>query len=1645
MGYMRLRFLRRTAGRVGLLGVMGLLLALPIIIPVSNVFAANDGVSDLSLYQRGSELTREFGTALAPGSQVKHMYMLEDNDSTNLLPAGNAGGLLGYAEILSDDTGIKGWLMSAFTTASATITYDQLMNVVDNGGDTIYHAGLNNPFFQYAGYGEVLTEMGLITTVRPGLASMGRMLATGIVLLVYLLANAAPFLFRAALMLLSALNPFKLFETAINGTANADLGMLSGAAEYVGSIYTTVQNFSIFFLFPLLLVLTVFSVLVFSQRGSAMKKFGRYGVRVFMLFAGLPLIGATYTGVVEGLNNKVAVGSEYADYLVLSSYVDFENWVKYSRLAPPEESEIHNPRYEEDERRTLSNRQLILEINGTRAANTRAEELKHRYSGTSNISEIFKEGGGRTDVDVPISTVPGMPPGAPGTPPPGDLNRDSFSKVFSILNRHMTSALYTGSDYDGEVAGQIQKMRASNPSEANDQEIAHMYSLSASDSRTWSSKLNPWSNNPDWMEPIHWNGKDNKVNSSAKGLFTEGPALNPLYQFGIYSYNIYNAGNLQYSAGKGYHVPDMPSIVTQKIAPIGSDATGTVGGLSPIAMYNFLNTTFSNTGLTVYSPSKTSSDLSRDSYAAVAFGGSGMSSFTRWTENITVMLSLAILSIMYGIAMISIAIKSIPRILSGVFGTALGSIAFVTKLLISTAVLIIQVIGMIFFYALSENLIMTILLNFNDLIDSGGEYFGSGMIFDFVGSFLTIAITIGATIFMISNKRVFNEMMEEVVSGAINRMMGALDTGTGGRGLDVGQMTNGRIGGDGRLTQDAKNADSGGLFGAAGILSAAHGIEARRERLGEELGKHGGSIGDKVKARMDTAKDLARAKGRDVAKGALGIEGQSFAREMQTKEAGINALPYSKGAQDEFDDARSGLGSGQSPDTTNSGQRIDENGEIMQNAQGHALDTEGKPISAMSPLGAIGARAMVADDGSLIDSQGNTYRDEAGNAFYQNNRGQLVDQNGAFVALGRDGVLAPIADIPGGNGKPVSAAKEAKKLDTMRFNAENFAAMKAQQDATHFGMDKDGNVVDKDGELLKHRTGNSMLPVALDEKGFVTDRNGNRVDAASIVGAVDGRGFEEVIDQESGQTHLRHKGDAAIKSTASENGAAAGGAQNLTTLARKSNRANEIAQRANARVGELKANGASPYAVMQAQRFADKAGKDAKAAQGAFNKAMEISGSMSPAAAQAATLAPVALVTNDHVKSASRHLSEQQSALQKEVSQLSELQAQGAPAKEITRQQRRIDDQRQVVQKAMSAEQDMKTAQAVGRSYGEVSVARNRVDKASKFFMNAQAAHAQAVATKAPQEVIAKHEERVNKASKYLSDSQRNLDRVSQAPSGTPAQIDQATARFEQAQVRYKQTQSKVEQLVQSGAPENEVKSAKREQAQAKRKASQAYAEKLKLTSPGGWNNVQTPSVQATPKVTVNKSFTELATAGINNYGDYSREVTKHSATIRQGQSKLKQAQQRLASLRSEARSPLQIEHAESEIRGLQHQIKNAQGKMGHLMDHAQGLLKTGNFQPIVSSRPIRKDGSYIINQLVNLSHTQALHDSLSRQVEAGTITQNGRKQLETLGERLSYMRRELVGAGIREDALRDRARIVESTKQMQQSWEAFVQGKSIE
>lgn len=1727
----------RTAPRMLLFSLIAVLLVVTMWIPT----AGANSVSDLSMYERASEVTRQFSSALAPGADAKALNLANPGEDGVQLTAGNAGGLLGYAEVLEGDTGVIGWLMNSYTTASATITYDQLENIVPSNSSV--EAGKSNPFFQYAGYGEALTEMGLINTIRPGSANtIGAPIATGIVVVVYLLANAAPFLFQSALFLLSALNPFKLFMTVIEGTGNMELGILSEVADYVGGIYLVVQDLSITILFPMMLALMLVSVLMFRST-SAMKKFSRYGLRVFMLFAGLPIIGATYTGVVEGLNSEVETGADYANYLVLSSYVDFENWVRESRLAPPASVAglaIKNPRTATDaatERMGLSDRALVLDINGKMARNPVAFEVSERYNATSDISAILSKGGDKVNVNddgfVKADT------------------KSAFSSTMNLLSRHMQTTLYSGSQYDGEISGRIQKIRSAENNET-DGPIIKMFTLTSSDDRTWGQVVGFRDEFAKYGKAVDW--------QESNGLFTPGKADAEDFQFGNYAYNIYNGGSLTTNGSAYMAAGIMPT--DDGLQPIGNSAQGVVGGLSPLAMYNFLNTTFTDSGLTVYSANKSTTDISRDSYTSVSFAGSGVSAWVRWLENVVVMLSLASLSIAYGVMMLTAAIKNIPRILTSVFGTALGSIQFATKLLISTAVMIIQVVGMIFLYTLSENIIMTLLLNFNSVTSSVSSYFGAGTVaLEFTRGLLVIGVTAFVTYQLIKNMNVFREMMEEVVTNSINRVMGVLDTSTGGQGMDVSKTSGGRVGGDGKMSDTAKaddakgmgglaNAFAGGglLGGAAGLLGAAHDVEARREQAEQE--KQGGAplnpdgtlktTKDKIGNRLKTAKDLAAARMKDAGKSGVGIEGKSLAREMQAKDQAISAIALRDGITPKDDPTKDNAASDVA--TNGFGQALDADGNVKRDEHGNALDAKGKPISSNAPLGvathsnmgadgiaAMGTQAMTDKDGKLLDSDGNAYLDENGNAFRQDSRGRLIDENGAHMALDKDGVMKPISEIPGHNGKPLSAQREAAKLDNMRFDADKFAAMKDVQDASHYGLDKDGQVTDDKGQALMARTATGVSPVTMDANGYIADKDGNRVKSSDLNGVVDPRGFEEVTDPDTGEKHMKHKGDSAMKPLAASAAIGAAASQttakkkpkSLTELANASSKANDLSQRADARVADLRAKGASPYAINQAERFADKAKTNANAVQKAYSGALKEAGTNPQAKALRAEP-----VTQRQVSAAYDISTKSAEAVTSEVAKLEEMNASGAPAKALTNQRERIATAQQEAHRAHNVADDSKTAMDTGRSFGEVNQARNTLQRAEQVFAKRQDALETAVQEGAAPAVIKQREQAMQKASAAVTTARSNTQRMAKPPSGSPEQIDLATAQHTQAQQQHAKAARRVERLENQGSPEAiqqaktveqqaqkkvqqtraaigqaeqqvqrleeanaprsqivaakrdvekaaaqaqtaqrahvqarqqvqqvenskpsqvELTEAKREEQIARRTVKSAARTRQSVTSPKGWTANEVPTIQPVPAVSPTRSFATLSADGINNYGHYQERVTQQAETVKSMQSQVQQARQRLAAMKSSNRPPQIVKKAQQEVQTLSAKAAGAQTELASLQDNAQGLLKTSRFQPTVANRPIRKNGAIVVNQLVNLGNTQSMLDNLAYQSDAGTLSDAGKRQMTSLTARIGHMKRELVSTGIREDALKDTPTITKSTRHMQQSWDAFVNGTSEE
>lgn len=1609
--------------RMGVRAVLSLFLVLLVLVPLVITTGAaadeNEGLSDLSLYQRTSELTREFGTRLAPGS-TSSLEMVAGDSASDKLTAGNAGGLLGYIDSMSDDQGVLGWLTSSYTASSSTITYDQLLNVIPTTNNI--SAGFQNPFYQYAGYGEALTSMGLATPLRGGglLDSPGRLFGTGLMLIVYLFALVAPLLFGLALKILETFNPFLLFSTVFDGVAASELGMLSGIAAYVGELYETVQSFSVAIILPLFLVVTILSI-VFAKKGAALPKVGRYALQVFFLFAGLPLIGATYTGTVENLGAKTQVGSDYANYLVLSSYVDFEGWVRTSRLAPPSENRIRNPRLASEDKKesmSLADRSLVLEINGKRAGSATANVLANRYNSSSNLSAIFEEGStGMRDLKSSSKA--------------STAEMDATRQTLNMLMRHISSARYSGAQYDGEIAGQIQRIRSNSSTPEKDESIIKMFSITSSEKRTWKQRSWFGDEGKDWMEPVDWD--------EAKGLFTPGAAENPTFQFAPYSQNIYNSGGLTFEAVSdgsgnallGYKMASAIGSNGKTLDPIGTSTSTTMGGLSPLAMYNFLNTTFSDTGMVIYSSSKSSSDLVRDSYASVSFAGGGVSLLMRWLENIVVMASLATVSIMYAVMMVNTAFKNIPRILSGVFGTALGSIAMATKLLISTGVMIIQILGLIFFYTLSENILMTLLLNFNELTASATNFFPSGGIaFEFARGAITIIVTLIVTTFLIKNMRTFTEMMEEFISNSITRLMSAVDTSTGGKGLSVADMTGGRVGQDGKLTADARQSDErNGLIGGVNrILGDAHDIESRRERLAAETGKGERSTAEKIKARLGTASELGGAKANDTAKGLVGIDGKSYEREMAAQNEGVKSIGHGdatalgKKSTEDYDES---MGVKTTPD----GKVLDANGEVAMNEHGNAVDVDGNAIAPVTPLDMNGRSVVTNDDGAILDQDGGVYTDELGNAFRQDEKGRLVDENGAFVALDRDGVLKPLAEVPDNNGKPVSASKEAKRLDKLRHDATAYGDMRDQQGATHYGLDKDGNVVDPSGQALTARGADGKTsPVALDANGFMVDKAGNKLSANAVEGLVDERAYERVTDPTTGETNIRHKGDAAMKNLIDPNAPAS----SASALAMQVNRAQDVAARAEGRVQQLKEQGASPYAVQQAERAAVAMKQQAQQVQQRFDTAV-----------QEGTLPANEPVTKTQVDAARRGVTEQKGKLAAAKAKVAELKTAGAPPQAVAKAERVLEATQQAAQQAFNRHSDTTTALATGRSVQEVAGARNRLERAESVFTSAQAAYTEAISSGAPAPVLAKKVDTMNRATQVLAAAQSNAARVEQPPAAVPAKVAKAETAFIAARQAKQTAERAVTTLERQNAPAPAIQAAKKEAAMANRKFQTASRAKDAVLAPRNWTP-DVPTLRPEAQQSVSQSFATLASSGISSYGDYSREVAARTSTLQAKQANLKTQQQRYQKLDGN-RPPQVMRQMRDQITALKRDVEAENATLQTLQQNAQGLLKNNSFKPIVATKPIRMDGTKVLNRMVTLQQTQATVDRLTTKASRGTLTPQETKQLASFKASATTIRRELTTAGIKDDVLKDTDSLTDGVRHFGQSWDAFLNGTSKE
>ena len=225
----------------------------------------------------------------------------------------------------------------------------------------------NSDLIQYTYYGLMLKQLGFDSVGSTG-SDTERKMYGFVIDTAFSATNIVSVFFKGGFKLLKALNPFQFFETAYGGndvlseiaggasdaieaqtTTDADgntavvadasrdagLSFLQNARTTMSAIFKSFLSFAWAFAIPLSILLLIAGIFL-SRNGirTAGSKIKQVLIKCMFLVVGIPLLGASYTQILNNLSTVTYNADDFIVEAVSKTFVDFESWVKSCRLDP---------------------------------------------------------------------------------------------------------------------------------------------------------------------------------------------------------------------------------------------------------------------------------------------------------------------------------------------------------------------------------------------------------------------------------------------------------------------------------------------------------------------------------------------------------------------------------------------------------------------------------------------------------------------------------------------------------------------------------------------------------------------------------------------------------------------------------------------------------------------------------------------------------------------------------------------------------------------------------------------------------------------------------------------------------------------------------------------------------------------------------------------------------------------------------------------------------------------------------------------------------------------------------------------------------------------------------------------------------------
>lgn len=476
-------------------------------------------------------------------------------------------------------------------------------------------------------------------------------------------------------------------------------------------------------------------------------------------------------------------------------------------------------------------------------------------------------------------------------------------------------------------------------------------------------------------------------------------------------------------------------------------------GMSPMSVYNYLSTKFSDSGITIYSNEKASSGFVRDfHYSVNLVGGNGLVSFLIYLNGATMLSILILLAVGYGGGIIIHSVMRTFKVITSIPMATLGSLRYGAKLIGNTIMMLAEVVVSLFMYALAVSL----LYGSMDLVDiffnnlAGGTIDGSiaqtlVMVVEYV---LSIVLYIWLGIMLLRYRKKAVKAIDEMICGFINRLVPGANAddmmdkdkpnklanmAKGAAGAAAGTMAAGAIsnalnGG----TKDAKPGDS-----ATGESTNGGGGD----------GGSGGSGGNGAEVSVSNS-SVNNASDDDMVYKEEDAGGDGFDNETGEDEAGKDLAEA-----ESLDDANSGHGIEEDEDGVDG----DEDGDNVPEGDEDEVESAAEGDAADFPEGGADAAADGAASSANATANSKASAEKAQAALAKSERQKQALEK----ALGMSGDKASAASGAAA-GKPVDHKAAASEYQKALATADGgkgsgpSAEVKAVTSATKAAQDKKG-------------------------------------------------------------------------------------------------------------------------------------------------------------------------------------------------------------------------------------------------------------------------------------------------------------------------------------------------------------------------------------------------------------------------------------------------------------------------------------------------------------------------------------------------------------------------------------------------------------